>query len=60
LLHDGEEIGDSPVVGDLAVANAHGVDGFELDGSAGGRYTEEFTEMGAVVDLVGRDQVALD
>jgi hypothetical protein len=48
------------VVGDLALAYAHGIDGFELDGSAGGRNTEEFTEMRAVVDLVGRDQVALD
>ncbi|MHC2544546.1 hypothetical protein ACVINY_005258 [Sinorhizobium meliloti] len=25
------EVGDPPVFDDLAVANAHGVDGFELD-----------------------------
>jgi hypothetical protein len=60
LLQDGIQIGDTPVLGDLAVANTHGVDGFELDGSACRRDAEKVAEMGAVIDLVGRDQVGLD
>lgn len=31
LLQKIVEVGDPPVFDDLAVANAHGVDGFELD-----------------------------
>jgi hypothetical protein len=48
------------VVGDLSVADSHGVDRFELDGLAGGGDAEKVAEMGAVVDLVGGDDVTVD
>jgi hypothetical protein len=59
LLEDGVQVRD-PVVGDLSVADSHGVDRFEMDGLAGGGDAEKVTELGAVVDLVGGDDVAVD
>ena len=31
LLHKGEEVGHAPVLGDLAVAHAHDINGLELN-----------------------------
>lgn len=48
------------MLGDPPVANAHRIDGFEVDGAAGQFKAKEWATVGAVVDLVGRHQVALD
>ena len=60
LLQDGVQVRYPPVVGDLSVADSHGVHRFELDGLAGGGDAEKVAKMGAVVDLVGGDDVAVD
>src|SRR5258705_6176768 len=60
LLQHGVQIGHSPMVGDLSVADPHRVDRFELDGLAGGGDTEKVAELSAVVGLVGGDDVAVD
>ena len=57
LLQDGVQVRHPPVVGDLSVADSHGVDRLELDGLTGGCDAEKVTEVGAVVDLVGGDDV---
>jgi hypothetical protein len=48
------------VVGDLPVANSHGVNGFELDGLASRGDPEEVATVSAVVGLVRGDDVAVD
>jgi hypothetical protein len=60
LLQDGVQVRYSPVIGDLSVANPHGVDRFELDGLAGGGDAEKVAEVGAVVGLLGGDDVGID
>src|SRR3954454_22032444 len=60
LLQGGVQVRNPPVVGDLSVADSHGVDRFELDGLAGGGDTKKVTELGAVVGPVGGDDVAVD
>src|SRR5438876_11789978 len=58
LLHQVEQRRDAPVLGDLAVYEPHGVDGVETDLLPGGRNTEEFSLVGAVIGLVGGHEVA--
>jgi alkylation response protein AidB-like acyl-CoA dehydrogenase len=48
------------VVGDLSVADSHRVDRFELNCLAGGGDAEKVAAVGAVVGLVGGDDVAVD
>src|SRR6476619_2951648 len=60
LLQDGVQVRHPPVVGDLPVANSHRVDRFELNGLTGGGDAEQVAEVGAVVDLERRDDVAVD
>lgn len=48
------------MVGDLSVANSHGVDRFELDGFATRGDAEEVALMGAVIGLKGGHDVAVD
>ena len=58
LLHQVEQRGDAPVLGDLAVDDPHGVDGVETDLLPRGRNTQEFSAVGAVIGLVGGHEVA--
>jgi hypothetical protein len=48
------------VVGDLPVADSHGIDCFELDGLAGGSDAEKLAAVRPVVDLEGGDDVTVD
>jgi hypothetical protein len=59
LLQHRVAVCHSPVVGDLSVMDSHRVDGFEVDGVAGGGDAEKVAEMGAVAGLVGGDDVAV-
>src|ERR1700750_2840969 len=59
LLHEREEIGHAPVVGDLAVAHPHDVDGLELDLAACRLDAEEFSAVCPVIGLVRRDAVSI-
>ena len=59
LLHEGEEIGHSPVFGDLAVTHPHDVDRLELNLAASWRHAQEFSPVRAVISLVRRHAVAI-
>ena len=59
LLHEGEEIGHAPVLGDLAVAHAHDIDGLELNFAAGRRHAQEFSPVRPVIGFVRRHAVAI-
>jgi len=59
LLHEREKIGYTPVLGNLAVAHAHHVDGLELDSPACRGAAEELTLMRAMVSLVRRHAIAI-
>jgi hypothetical protein len=52
LLHKGEEIGHAPVLGDLAVAHAHDINGLELNLTARRCHAQEFSPVRPVVGLV--------
>jgi hypothetical protein len=45
LLHQREEVGHAPVLGDLAVAHAHDVDGLELNFASRRRHAQEFSPV---------------
>ena len=47
------------MLGDLAVAHAHDVDGLELNFAACRRHAEKFSQVRPVVSLVGRHPVAI-
>ena len=57
---DSEEVGYSPVVGELAVVDSEDIDGVKRDGSAGGGDAEEFSVVGATVGLEGGDFIVVD
>src|SRR4051812_11437184 len=59
LLHKGEEIGHAPVLGDLAVAHAHDINGLELNLTARRCHAQEFSPVRPVVGLVRRHAVAI-
>src|SRR5882762_8071777 len=59
LLHEREEIGHAPVLGDLAVAHAHHVHGLELDFATSWREAEEFALVRAMVGFVRRHPVPI-
>src|SRR5258708_6941717 len=59
LLHEGEEIGHAPVLGDLAVAHPHDVDRLELNLAASRRHAQEFSQVRAVIGFIGRYPVAI-
>jgi hypothetical protein len=59
LLHDGGQIRDTPMLGDLAVLDTHGVDRFELDRPARCRHAEERAFLGAVIRLECCDYIAV-
>ena len=59
LLHKGEEIGHAPVLGDLAVAHAHDINGLELNVTARRCHAQEFSPVRPVVGLVRRHAVAI-
>ena len=47
------------MLGDLAVAHPHDIDGLELNFAAGRRHAEEFSPVCPVIGLVGRHAVAI-
>ena len=55
LLHEREEVGHAPVLGDLAVAHAHDIDGLELNLTARGCHAQEFSSVSPVIDSSLRD-----
>ena len=59
LLQKGEEIGHAPVLGDLAVAHAHDINGLEMNFAARRRHAQEFSPVGPVIGLVRRHAVAI-
>jgi hypothetical protein len=59
LLEQGQQVGHAPVLDDLAVPHPHGVDRLEVDLPTGGGDAEEQPLVGAMVGLVGRDEVAV-
>ena len=59
IAAEGEEIGHAPVLGDLAVAYAHDIDGLELNFAAGRRHAKEFSSVRPVIGLVRRHAVAI-
>jgi hypothetical protein len=54
LLHEGEEIGYAPMLGDLAIAHPHDIDGLELNLPARRRHAQKFSAMRPVIGLVCR------
>src|SRR6476661_7026898 len=60
LLQDGVQVRHPPVVGDHPGANSHRVDRFELNGLTGRGDAEKVAEVGAVIDLERRHDVAVD
>jgi hypothetical protein len=59
LLHQGEKVRNSPMLGDLSLAYAHDINGFEVDQSAGWRHAKEWSLVCSVICLVGRYQAAV-
>jgi hypothetical protein len=59
LLHEGIEIGHSPVFSDLAVTHPHDVDRLELNLVASRRHAQELSPVRAVISLIGRHAVAI-
>src|SRR3954470_12234379 len=59
LLNDRVKVRDTPVLGDLAVNDPHGVDRLKMNFPAGGRDAEEVAPMGAMIDFVGGDEIAI-
>src|SRR5262252_59701 len=59
LLHEREQVADTPVVGDLAVLDAHDVYAFEVDLAVSRRDPQERPFVRAVIRLVGRHPVAV-
>jgi hypothetical protein len=49
----------APMLGDLAVLDAHRIDGFELNLPAGRRDPEKLPVVGAMIGLVGRHDIAV-
>jgi hypothetical protein len=60
LLEDRVQVRHPPVIGDLPVADSHGIDCFEMDGLAGGSDAEKLAAVRPVVDLEGGDDVTVD
>jgi hypothetical protein len=59
LLHEGEEIGYAPMLGDLAIAHPHDIDGLELNLPARRRHAQKFSAMRPVIGLVCRHAVPI-
>ena len=59
LLHEREEVRHTPMLGDLAVLDAHRIDGFELNLPAGRCDPEKIPLVGAVIGFVGRHDVTV-
>ena len=59
LLHEGEEIGYAPMLGDLAIAHPHDIDGLELNLPARRRHAQKFSAMRPVIGLVRRHAVPI-
>src|SRR6266550_8594113 len=59
LLHEGEEIGYAPMLGDLAIAHPHDIDGLELNLPARRRQAQKFSAMRPVIGLVRRHAVPI-
>lgn len=53
------EVRHAPVPGDLAVDDAHGIDGSETDLGPRARNAEKVSPMGTMTGLGGRDYVAI-
>src|SRR6266403_5610889 len=59
LLHEGKEIADSPVVGDLAVPDTHHIDTLEVNSAMGWSDAEERSFMRPGVGLVGNHTISI-
>jgi hypothetical protein len=59
LLHEREEVGHAPVLGDLALAHAHDIDGLELNLTARRCHAQEFSSVSPVIGLVRRHAVTI-
>src|SRR5262249_52127920 len=59
LLHERQQIADSPMVCDLAVPHAHHVNGFEMNVAMSRRNSEEWAIVGAVIGFVSSHTIAI-
>ena len=56
MLHQGEKIRHTPMLGDLAVVHSHDVDGFKMDSLTSRLHTEECSLVRSVIGLVSRNE----
>ena len=59
LLHEREEVGHAPVLGDLAVAHPHDIDGLELNLAARRLHPKEFSSVRPAIGFVRRHAVSI-
>src|SRR4029077_8963490 len=59
LLHERQQIADSPVVGDFAVLYAHHVNGFEMNFAMRRSNSEEWPIVRTVIGFVGRHSISV-
>src|SRR5215469_15355743 len=59
LLHKRQKIADSPVVGDLAILDAHDIDCLEMNLAMSWSDSKEWPLMSAIVGLVSSHSIAI-